>query len=102
MARAINNGWDFIRVWNTYQYKEDWFIAELIILEDNSNSDYYSFKVKVLNSNDKPQQNWLFEVMHTKKENWYYSGMSQFYEVPEYTVVYWRTRNNERWEYLKK
>lgn len=36
MARANNGGWDFIKVGQQYQYKEDGIIAIVTVLEDNS------------------------------------------------------------------
>ncbi len=90
MARPNENGWDFVKVGETYQYKEEimpWlvFIGEVKILEDNSNEKEYSFKLKVLKSNMPPfQQDGFFDVSHVKDIPGIYSGMPQFYEGTEY------------------
>ena len=44
MARSENNGWDFVKVDETYQYKEEIgpglaMIAMVKILEDNSDDE---------------------------------------------------------------
>ena len=91
MARANNNGWDFVKVGNLYQYKEDSFIAMVTIVEDNSNNDYYNFKLRVEKSNYEPPQNGEFEISNIKGDSGYYSGMLQFYQEPEY-------RCNYKWE----
>ena len=83
MARAVHNGWDFVKIGNSYQYKESGVIAEILILEDTSDETKYEFKVKVLKSNFKaiPKQ---FTIYHTKTENGYYNDMIQIYEEDEY------------------
>ena len=51
MARASSNkgyGWDFVTVGNVYQYKEDSYIGIVRVLEDQSDDDYYTFKLQVL------------------------------------------------------
>lgn len=89
MARANNNGWDFIKVGQVYQYKEDWFIAMVNILEDNSNDKEYCFKLQVVKSNENPPtENGVFEISHAKDVSGYYSGMLQFYETEEYHCEY--------------
>ena len=94
MARANNGGWDFVKVGGTYQYKEETFpmssfIAMVKILEDNSTEDAYEFKLQVEESNvDPPTENGIFDVGYTKKSDGYYSGMPQFYELPEYNCHY--------------
>lgn len=86
MARPNNGGWDFVKVGETYQYKEDHFIAMVKVVSDESNENYYKFKVEVQKANEKwaPSE---FEVMHMK-ESGMYSGMSQFFEQPEYVCSY--------------
>lgn len=86
MARANNNGWDFLEVGKTYQYKEDSMIAMVRILEDNSDEEFYDFYVEVVAANMNIAGN-KFNVSHTKKLNGVYSGMSQFYKSPEYVLL---------------
>ena len=93
MSRPNNGGWDFIKVGKTYQYKEEIgpmsvFLSEVTILEDNSDEEYYSFKIRVENSNINPpgeEEIGVFNVGHMKNPGGYYSGMPQFYETPEYS-----------------
>ena len=90
MARANNGGWDFIKVGGTYQYKEDWFIAMVTILEDNSTENEYRFKLQTEQSNEEPptedgMEEGVFTISHIKKVGGYYSGMLQFYKEEEYT-----------------
>jgi hypothetical protein len=88
MARANNNGWDFVKVGKTYQYKEDGFIAMVTILEDNSDEKYYRFKIRVEKSNFMPPQNGEFEISHIKDLGGVYSGMLQLYETEAYGCEY--------------
>jgi hypothetical protein len=88
MAVSNNNGWDFIKAGNTYQYKEGSFIAEVTILEDSSDNEYYRFNLRVEKSTYKPSENGEFEVIGIKGDNGYYSGMLQFFESPEYQCDY--------------
>lgn len=85
MARANNGGWDFVKVGQSYQYKEDWFIAKVTILEDNSNMEEYRFKLQVEESSMKLEGDEIsFEISHAKDPGGYYSGMLQLYEQDEY------------------
>ena len=88
MSRAVNNGWDFVKVGKQYQYKEDWFIAMVTILEDNSDEGNYRFKLRVDKATEQPPQNGEFEIMHDKTFNGVYSGMIQLYETEEYSCHY--------------
>lgn len=88
MARAVNNGWDFVKVGKSYQYKEDWFIAIVTILEDNSDKENYRFKLRVEKATEEPPQNGEFEISHDKTFNGIYSGMIQLYETDEYSCEY--------------
>lgn len=90
MARG-NEGWEFIKVGNTYQYKEDWFIAMIIILEDNSTDEYWEFKCQVEMANEEPFKE-EFTFSHSKTEKGYYMGMIQVYEFPEYSC------SNYKWK----
>lgn len=96
MARANNGGWNFVKVGQSYQYKEDWFIARVTILEDNSTTDEYRFKLQTEESNtEPPTEDGVFEIGHAKDVGGYYSGMLQLYEQEEY-------RFTPAWERGKK
>ena len=91
MARSEDNGWDFIKVGETYQYKEDGggigtaIVAMVKILGDNSDEEYYHFVVKRVQGGkafgDEP-----FTVVHLKNIGGIRNGMPQFYETPEYMM----------------
>ena len=85
MTTAHRNGWDFVKVGETYQYKEDWFIATVEVLEDNSTEDEYRFKLQTKTaSTTPPTEDGIFEISHVKDLTGYYSGMMNLYEQPEY------------------
>lgn len=85
MTRANNGGWDFIRVGKIYQYKEDNFIAMVKILEDNSNEEFYEFRIRIFLSNyDIGKRE--FDVFHAKDPGGFWSDMLQFYEEPVYIM----------------
>lgn len=86
MARGCNNGWDFVKVGEVYQYKEGWLVAEILVLEDNSNDEEYSFGVRVLRTSDEYFLDREFEIRHNKDMSGVWSGMPQIYEAPEYAV----------------
>ena len=90
MSRANNGGWDFVKVGETYQYKEDGWIAMVTILEDNSTEEQYAFKLKIEKSTIEPQEGEFgeFDISHAKGLSGYYSGMMQLYEAPEYVCDY--------------
>lgn len=85
MSRAPNGGWDFVKVGNEYQYKEDGFIATVLILEDTSTPEEYRFKLQVLESNY-PAPDDSFNISHAKKCG-YWNDMKQFYEKPKYIML---------------
>ena len=96
MARAIDHGWDFVKVGETYQYKEDGFLAWVKILEDNSDDECYHFKLQVERCNyENPPQNGLFDISHMKEMQGMYSGMLQLYEQGEYSFPYNWIRKEE-------
>lgn len=101
MARG-NEGWDFVKVGQLYQYKEDSLIAIVRIVEDNSTDEEYCFVVEPIASSFEISK---FTVMHNKKEKGYYSGMCQFFEesayapLPPGTDYTWTT---EEWANLDK
>ncbi len=88
MATANKKGWDFIKVGNTYQYKEDGFIASVTVLEDNSTDEKYQFKLQINESTDvPPSKDGVFEIEHVKDFDGYYSGMMNLYEREEYRFI---------------
>lgn len=59
----------------------------MLILENNSTEEAYSYKVKVLESNiDIPEEQRELTVWHTKMDG-AYNGIAQFYEHPEYVML---------------
>lgn len=89
MARANNGGWDFVTVGKSYQYKEDWFIAIVTVLEDRSDEKYYRFLLRIDKATDMADDDRSeFVLEHVKNLDGYYSGMSQLYEGEEYFCTY--------------
>lgn len=89
MARANNNGWDFVKVGGTYQYKEGGWIAMVKVLEDNSTAEEYAFVLQTEEATDfPPTADGKFDIMNVKDSGGYYSGMLQLYEKPEYMCTY--------------
>lgn len=90
MSRAPNNGWDFIKVGGTYQYKEDWFIAMVKVLEDKSDGEYYRFVLRFEKATHYPffAENGVCEISHVKQMDGIYSGMLQLYETEAYHCNY--------------
>lgn len=85
MARASDNGWDFVEEGMILQYKEDHFVGVVKIVEDTSDEDYYNFKLRVLaGSHSIPEVGEEFTVSFVKNFSGVFSGMSQFYINPEY------------------
>jgi len=82
MARANKNGWDFVKAGSIYQYKEDSLILIVEILEDNSDDDYYSFKVLPIAGNYNFKD--TFTVYFSKGLSGTFNGASQFYREVEY------------------
>lgn len=89
MSRAVNKGWDFVKVGNTYQYKEDGWLAMVKVLEDNSTESDYHFKLQVEKSSvELSNDQTIFDISHSKLIGGYYSGMLQIYETEEYSCNY--------------
>ncbi len=99
MARANNGGWDFVKKGGTYQYKEDGWIAEVTVLEDNSTPEEYSFKLQVEKATNKLVGDDIFDVSYSKEITGYFNGMAQFYKRAEYMCTYGYIRSNEIKEY---
>lgn len=93
MSRANNNGWDFIKVGGEYQYKEDWLIASIKIIEDNSNEREYRFKAQAIEATD-DMGDGIFTFSQAKDIDGYWSGMVQVYEQDEYMVKEYKWRLN--------
>jgi glutamate synthase domain-containing protein 1 len=95
MSRSINNGWDFLEVGETYQYKESSFIAMVTIMADTSDDEMYEFDLRIEESNYDPPQNGRFTITSSKENHGVYSGMLQFYEEPEYYCAYeWKRKED--------
>ncbi len=87
MARANNNGWDFVKEGEIYQYKEDGYIAMIKILKDNSNEEFYDFELEIIKATmdiGQPE----FNISHNKEISGYYSGMIQLYKHEDYMCEY--------------
>ncbi len=80
MAKAINKGWDFIKVEESYQYKEFGFTASVKILEDNSSDTDYRFKARIKKSNNPDYLTGIFVIHYTKDNIEYLSENIQLYE----------------------
>lgn len=99
MARANNGGWDFVKVGGVYQYKEDFAILVVKVLEDDSDDKYYRFNLKVLASTHNITD--TFPIEHAKDVPGYWSGMLQLYEHPEYIAHYKHIFDKEAFEASK-
>lgn len=105
MTRPENSSWEFVKQGRVFQYKEDSLIAMVFIEEDNSDDEFYSFRVKPLAANMDigPE---AFTVSHARKIGGIYSGMAQFYEKPEYIPLPigkpWPFFWDKEWEFLKE
>jgi hypothetical protein len=86
MARACDSGgWDFIKVGETYQYKEGGLIADILILEDRSTDEFYVFKVRfVASSYPIEKGNREMEISYSKTFKGYFHGMSQLFSNSPY------------------
>jgi len=84
MARPVKGGWDFVKKGMVLQYKEDSLIAIVEILEDDSDEEMYSFDLRIIAAN---MDIGPFSVSTSKSNTGIYSGMSQFYEEPEYMPI---------------
>ena len=74
MSRGTNNGWDFVKVGETYQYKESGWIAMVKVMEDNSTDEEYNFKLRVDKSSwAMPGPPGQFTLTHNKSFNGVYS-----------------------------
>lgn len=87
MARANDNGWDFVKEGHIYQYQEDGMVGMVKIESVKSDDEFYSFDVHVLASDGRLPVDSRFNVTHSKNPGGYWSGMSQFYESPEYVPL---------------
>jgi len=51
MTRPTKDSWNFVKVGEVYQYKEDRLIANVRVLSDTSDNETYRFKLRILQSN---------------------------------------------------
>ena len=85
MATIHNNGWDFVKEGETYQYKEGGLIGMVKILENKSTDEEYRFLIKFLKSTFDVGEDPI-TISGTKRIDGHYSGMCNFYEHEEYWV----------------
>jgi len=85
MARGNNNGWDFIKTGELYQYKESHAILVVEVLKDYSTDSEYSFLLKPIASTVDLSEEFI--VTHNKKSTGAYNGQVQLYETPEYLMM---------------
>ena len=87
--------WDFVKVGNSYQYKEGTWIALLTILEDNSTDEMYQFKSRIEKSLGIPPVKDSFSFSFSKTFEGGYGGMSQLYESAVYPSELYTWSRNE-------
>ena len=83
MSRANDGGWDFVKVGEVYQYKEDWLVGMFEVIEISSDEEFYGFKLRPLLTNTNIGKD-SFDISHSKDPGGMWSGMQQLYETPEY------------------
>jgi len=82
MTRAYNNGWEFVKVGGEYVYRESGYTLKVKVLEDNSDDEYYRFKLQVSNPMSSGwEKDRIFDILHIKDGGGHFNGMIQFYEV---------------------
>lgn len=86
MAKANDNGWDFVEVGKTYLLIESGFYSLATVLDDNSSSEYYSFKMRFEKSTGRLSQP-IIEISHGKNFSGVCSGMVSIFELDEYTII---------------
>ena len=87
MASAQDHGWDFLKVGETYQYKQGKFIAMVQIADDNSTDDFYQFVIEILEATYKPAK-LRFEISCIKSIDFGYPGMVYFFDKIEFKRDY--------------
>jgi hypothetical protein len=87
MASAQDNGWNFLNVGETYQYKEGKFIAIVQIVEDNSSDDFYQFVIEILEATSKLAK-LRFEISCIKSIDFGYPGMVHYFDKIEFKRDY--------------
>lgn len=93
MSTSPNNGWDFVKIGETYQYKEGSFIAMISIVEDKSDDEYYRFTIKILEANREPPS-MICDIISQKGLSFGYPGMSKIFKKMMYDCVYkWKNPN---------
>jgi len=87
MARANNNGWDFVKEGGIYQYKEEGCVAMVKIIKDTSDAECYKFEIEVLASDGGILAGEEFSVSHSKNPGGYWNEMTQFYSTAVYVPL---------------
>ena len=87
MASAHDHGWNFLKVGETYQYKEGKFVAMVLIVEDNSTDDLYQFVIEILEATFKPA-NLRFEISCIKAIDFGYPVMVHSFDKIEFKRDY--------------
>lgn len=73
-----------VNVGETYQYKESSFVANVKVLEDNSNKEWVSFKLEITNGPDKGQVFTMDFIRLLDGKPYAYSGMARLYDYGTY------------------
>ena len=95
MARANNGGWDFVKEGGTYQYKEDWLICIVKVVQDRSDDRWYRFSLEIVPHpgfpDALPDGAKGFACESVKDLDGFYSGMPQFYDMNSSDRAFSRT-----------
>ena len=96
MAKADDNGWDFVEVGKTYLLHESRIYSLATVLEDNSSSGYYSFKMRFEKSTGRLSQP-IIEISQIRNSDGAYPGMMSIFKLEDYTIspdVIWKHEFN--------
>jgi hypothetical protein len=95
MAKATDNGWDFVQVGKTYFLIESGVYSLATVLDNYSTSEYYYFKMRFEKSTVSYSQP-ILEISHQKNYSGGYSGMVSIFELEEFPI----SRDiNWKWEF---
>lgn len=87
-------GWVTVKVGEVYQYVEGRFVAFVYVIEDNSDDDYYRYKLKILKATASPLSE-IFQAEQIKRNVIFYAGMGKFYNKEELNVKYeWMNKDS--------
>ena len=95
MAKATDNGWDFVQVGKSYLLIESGVYSIATVLDDYSTSEYYYFKMRFEKSTDSLSQP-ILEISHQKNYSGGYSGMVSIFELDDYPIS---PDNIWKWEF---